>query len=126
MPAAELPAPRTTVAESGGAPVVVLDRVTVRFGDGGGRFRRARTAPVDALSDVSLTVREGEFAVLVGPSGCGKTTLLRVVAGFARPATGTARVHDAAPVPGQGIGVVFQQPRLFPWRTVGGNRTCAL
>ncbi|GAA4962886.1 ABC transporter ATP-binding protein [Yinghuangia aomiensis] len=127
MPAAELPAPRTAAAaESDSAPVVAVDRVTVRFGDGGGRFRRARTAPVDALSDVSLTVREGEFAVLVGPSGCGKTTLLRVVAGFAQPTTGTARVHGAAPVPGRGVGVVFQQPRLFPWRTVGGNLAFAL
>lgn len=82
--------------------------------------------PVTVLDAVDLRVRAGEFVVLVGPSGCGKTTLLRVVAGFARPASGTALVRGAAPRPGRGAGVVFQQPRLFPWRTVGGNLGFAL
>ncbi|WP_435975384.1 ABC transporter ATP-binding protein [Streptomyces sp. Qhu_M48] len=76
-------------------------------------------APVTAVEDVSLTVAPGEFVVLVGPSGCGKTTLLRLVAGFERPASGTVRVSRKT-------GVVFQQPRLFPWRTVGGNLAFAL
>ncbi|WTS98377.1 ABC transporter ATP-binding protein [Streptomyces sp. NBC_00096] len=78
------------------------------------------------LDSVDLRVRAGEFVVLVGPSGCGKTTLLRVIAGFARPDSGSALVGGAAPRPGHGAGVVFQQPRLFPWRTVGGNLGFAL
>ncbi|MBD0710885.1 ABC transporter [Streptomyces sp. CBMA291] len=90
---------------------MALDGVSVRYGP-------ARN-PVTAVGDVSLTVAPGEFVVLVGPSGCGKTTLLRLMAGFERPAAGTVGVHRKT-------GVVFQQPRLFPWRTVAGNLAFAL
>ncbi|MGW7069019.1 ABC transporter ATP-binding protein [Streptomyces sp. NPDC054855] len=90
---------------------IELSGVSVRYG--------TAKEPVTAVSDVSLTVETGEFVVLVGPSGCGKTTLLRLVAGFERPATGTVQVRRK-------VGVVFQQPRLFPWRTVGGNLSFAL
>ncbi|MCF2525737.1 ABC transporter ATP-binding protein [Yinghuangia soli] len=114
----------TAATEARAAHAVVLDRITVRYGDAR-RGRRGR-APVTAVSDVSLTLDRGEFVVLVGPSGCGKTTLLRIVAGFERPAEGTATTHGEAPTPGRGTGVVFQQPRLFPWRTVGGNLAFAL
>ncbi len=81
---------------------------------------------VHALGPVSITVPPGEFLVLVGASGCGKSTLLRLVAGFEQPSSGIVRVSGAAPVPGRTAGVVFQQPRLFPWRTVGGNVDAAL
>ncbi|RAJ35799.1 taurine transport system ATP-binding protein [Kitasatospora sp. SolWspMP-SS2h] len=101
------------------SPAVALDRITVRYGGTRGRRRAGRE--VTAVHDVSLTVAEGEFVVLVGPSGCGKTTLLRVVAGFEPAVEGGALVHGAPPRPGRGTGLVFQQPRLFPWRTVGGN-----
>jgi taurine transport system ATP-binding protein len=76
---------------------------------------------VTAVGPVDLTVPEGEFLVLVGASGCGKSTLLRLIAGFEQPTAGTVRTGNAAPVPGRGAGVVFQQPRLLPWKTVGGN-----
>lgn len=82
--------------------------------------------PVAALGPISLTVPPGAFLVLVGASGCGKSTLLRLVAGFERPTSGTVRTGGAEPVPGRGAGVVFQQPRLFPWKTVGGNVELAL
>jgi taurine transport system ATP-binding protein len=81
---------------------------------------------VAAVGPVDLTVPPGEFLVLVGASGCGKSTLLRLIAGFEQPTGGTVRVGGTAPVPGRGAGVVFQQPRLFPWRTVGGNIELAL
>ncbi|MFZ3468538.1 ABC transporter ATP-binding protein [Streptomyces sp. 4.24] len=97
---------------------VELSGVSVRYG--------SAKQPVTVLDGVDLRVRAGEFVVLVGPSGCGKTTLLRVIAGFARPAAGSALVRGATPRPGRGAGVVFQQPRLFPWRTVGGNLGFAL
>ncbi|MFF4873789.1 ABC transporter ATP-binding protein [Streptomyces sp. NPDC090109] len=112
MSAAERVSP--SGAGTGAAPGsadVELSGVGVRYG--------TAKAPVVAVSDVSLTVAPGEFVVLVGPSGCGKTTLLRLVAGFERPATGSVEVRRK-------VGVVFQQPRLFPWRTVGGNLAFAL
>jgi NitT/TauT family transport system ATP-binding protein len=75
-----------------------------------------------ALSDVSLSVAEGEFMAIVGPSGCGKTTLLNVVAGLLRY-DGGAVVIDGARIDGPGVdrAVVFQQSSLLPWRTVAGN-----
>jgi taurine transport system ATP-binding protein len=79
-----------------------------------------------ALGPIDLTVPEGEFLVLVGASGCGKSTLLRLIAGFERPTAGTVLTAGAPPVPGRGAGLVFQQPRLFPWKTVGGNVELAL
>ncbi|MBO3749952.1 ABC transporter ATP-binding protein [Streptosporangiaceae bacterium NEAU-GS5] len=81
---------------------------------------------VTALGPISLSVRPGSFVVLVGASGCGKSTLLRLIAGFERPTSGAVRVGGREPVPGAGAGVVFQQPRLFPWKTVGGNVDLAL
>lgn len=97
---------------------VELAGVSVRYG--------SAKQPVTVLDAVDLRIRAGEFVVIVGPSGCGKTTLLRVIAGFARPDSGSALVRGAAPRPGRGAGLVFQQPRLFPWRTVGGNLGFAL
>ena len=81
---------------------------------------------VTALGPVDLDVDPGAFLVLVGASGCGKSTLLRLVAGFEEPTSGEVRVSGSAPTPGVTSGVVFQQPRLFPWRTVGGNVDLAL
>ncbi|MFT4125674.1 MAG: ABC transporter ATP-binding protein [Gordonia sp. (in: high G+C Gram-positive bacteria)] len=95
-----------------------LHQVTQRYGSGD----RATTA----VGPVDLDVAPGEFLVLVGASGCGKSTLLRLIAGFEKPTAGEVTVSGAAPVPGHSSGVVFQQPRLFPWRTVGGNIDLAL
>jgi taurine transport system ATP-binding protein len=85
-----------------------------------------RQAPVHALGPVDIEVAPGEFLVLVGASGCGKSTLLRLIAGFERPSDGAVTVSGAEPEPGASAGVIFQQPRLFPWRTVGGNVELAL
>ncbi|MBU2665389.1 ABC transporter ATP-binding protein [Actinoplanes bogorensis] len=93
---------------------IELSEVVHRYGD------------VTAVGPISLTVPEGEFLVLVGASGCGKSTLLRLIAGFEEPTFGTVRAAGEPPVPGRGAGLVFQQPRLFPWRSVGGNVALAL
>ncbi|GAB18163.1 putative ABC transporter ATP-binding protein [Gordonia effusa NBRC 100432] len=81
---------------------------------------------VTAVGPVDLDVPPGEFLVLVGASGCGKSTLLRLIAGFEQATIGDVAVSGGSPVPGVTSGVVFQQPRLFPWQTVGGNIDLAL
>jgi taurine transport system ATP-binding protein len=95
---------------------------------GGVRIRDVahRYGDVTALGPVDLDVEPGAFLVLVGASGCGKSTLLRLIAGFESPTEGRVQVAGAEPTPGVSAGVVFQQPRLFPWRTVGGNVELAL
>jgi NitT/TauT family transport system ATP-binding protein len=67
-----------------------------------------------ALTDVNLTIPDGQFISLVGPSGCGKSTLLAIIAGLDKASTGQVSVGSAP-------GVVFQEPALFPWRTVRDN-----
>lgn len=81
-----------------------------------------RDGRITALQDISFTVREGEFAAVVGPSGCGKSTLLKLLAGLMPPSVGEA-VLRGTPITGprRDIGVVFQSPVLFPWRTVLHN-----
>jgi NitT/TauT family transport system ATP-binding protein len=75
-----------------------------------------------ALSDISMTVADGEFVSIVGPSGCGKSTLLYMVGGFVMPSTGCLHVMGK-PItgPGPDRGPVFQEFALFPWKTVLGN-----
>jgi NitT/TauT family transport system ATP-binding protein len=79
-------------------------------------------AALQVLDGVDLTVAPGEFVALLGPSGCGKSTLLRLVAGLEPATTGTLS-QDGAPItrPDPSRIVVFQDPTLFPWRTVWDN-----
>ena len=76
----------------------------------------ASGARLEVLSDIAFTLAEGDVAAFVGPSGCGKTTMLRILAGLDRGFEGT--INGAAP--GR-IGMVFQEPRLLPWRTAEAN-----
>ncbi len=78
--------------------------VSMRFPDG-----------TEALDDVSFDVDKGEFVTIVGPSGCGKSTLLKIASGLLKASTGTVGVDPA------GIGYVFQDATLLPWRTVWRN-----
>jgi len=78
-----------------------------------------------ALKDISLTVTDGEFMVLVGPSGCGKTTLLRLIAGFEQPDSGMVWIggRDVTDEPPRrrGLAMVFQSYALFPHLKVFDN-----
>ncbi len=75
-----------------------------------------------AVDDVSLSIQEGEFVVIVGPSGCGKTTFMNTFAGLVRPAKGTVSMDGEEIIgPSAERGVVFQQFALFPWKTVYEN-----
>ncbi len=83
-----------------------------------------------AVQDISLAIDEGERVVMVGPSGCGKTTVLRLLAGFLAPDSGTISI-DGAVVAADGrnlrppekrhLGMVFQDLALWPHLTVTGN-----
>jgi NitT/TauT family transport system ATP-binding protein len=70
------------------------------------------------LQGINLQIAKGSFVALLGPSGCGKSTLLRLIAGLNRPTQGSVEVVHAE---GPGLSVVFQEPRLLPWRTVVDN-----
>jgi NitT/TauT family transport system ATP-binding protein len=86
-------------------------------------------APVHALSNINLTIGQGEFVSLIGPSGCGKTTLLRVIADLEPITSGQVLVNGLTPHEARlarAYGYVFQAPALFPWRTVLGNVTLPL
>jgi spermidine/putrescine transport system ATP-binding protein len=78
-----------------------------------------------ALKDVSLTIRKGEFFSLLGPSGCGKTTLLRLIAGFDDPGRGDILLDDASilalPSNERHVNTVFQSYALFPHLSVFEN-----
>ncbi len=96
-------------------PSLAIRDVSLRFRLKGGR-------EITALDDISLTVHDREFAVIVGPSGCGKSSLLRMVAGLQRASAGEIRLDDrAVTAPGRDRGMVFQSYTLFPWLSVRKN-----
>ncbi len=79
-------------------------------------FRTASGQTRVVLHDVAFSLRQGEICALLGPSGCGKTTLLRILSGLDPDFEGRVRL----PSPHR-IGMVFQEPRLLPWRSVAQN-----
>jgi putative spermidine/putrescine transport system ATP-binding protein len=95
-----------------------LDRVTRRFAGAGGHA-------FAALSELTLTVRRGEFICLLGPSGCGKSTALNCIAGLMQLSGGSIWLDeqriDTLPPEKRGFGMVFQNYALFPHMTVAKN-----
>jgi NitT/TauT family transport system ATP-binding protein len=106
-------------AESGSLPqrlAIDVRNVSLTFETADGK--------VDALSNVSLQIAEGEFVSFIGPSGCGKTTMLRVIADLQQPTEGTLLVNGMSAEQARlarRYGYVFQAPALFPWRTIEKN-----
>jgi NitT/TauT family transport system ATP-binding protein len=79
-------------------------------------------ATLEVLSNIGLTIADGEFISIVGPSGCGKTTFLRIVAGLESASAGEVRIDgNLMRAPGIDRGFVFQSDCLLPWRTVLAN-----
>jgi NitT/TauT family transport system ATP-binding protein len=98
------------------APVVSASGLSLTF--------QTNDGPVNALSDVNLTIGKGEFVSFIGPSGCGKTTFLRVIADLEKPTEGTILVNGMTPTAARetrAYGYVFQAAALFPWRTIERN-----
>ncbi|MBR2697375.1 MAG: ABC transporter ATP-binding protein [Clostridia bacterium] len=93
--------------------MIQLTDIVVRFGD------------FEALHNINVHVKEGEFFTFLGPSGCGKTTTLRTITGFIEPAGGTVRMQGQdithVPIEKRNIGIVFQSYALFPTMTVRDN-----
>ena len=93
--------------------IITIDHVDKYYGD------------FQAIKDVSLQIKAGEFFTLLGPSGCGKTTLLRMIAGFNTIEKGEIRFDDAVinhvPTYRRNIGMVFQSYAIFPHLTVRQN-----
>jgi NitT/TauT family transport system ATP-binding protein len=95
------------------APIAIaVSHVSKAYSDGRSRIR--------ALDDVSLDIAEGEFVCLLGASGCGKSTLLNLISGLYATSEGVIETGDHR------IGVVFQDPALFPWLTVARNVDTAM
>jgi ABC-type Fe3+/spermidine/putrescine transport system ATPase subunit len=112
-PLARKPGPAGQDPVEAATPLLSVIGVSRRFGD------------VTALDDVTLDIRQGEFFALLGPSGCGKTTLLRILAGFETPDTGTVTLDGAdllrlAPHR-RPVNLMFQSYALFPHMTVAKN-----
>ena len=86
------------------------------------RFRTPTGAAYTALRDLKLSVAPGEFCAIVGPTGCGKSTTLSLISGLERVSEGEVLVNGA-PVRGigDGIGFMFQNDAVFPWKSVLGN-----
>ena len=89
-------------------------------------FNSGKANQVDALHDVSLVVKPGEFVSLIGPSGCGKSTLLRLIADLTQPSSGSIAINGKPAKQArldQDYGMAFQQAGLFDWRKVARRAT---
>ncbi|MBR0406601.1 MAG: ABC transporter ATP-binding protein [Clostridia bacterium] len=93
--------------------MIELKNIVVKFGD------------FEALHNINVDVKQGEFFTFLGPSGCGKTTTLRTITGFIEPVSGTVNVNGKdithVPIEKRNIGIVFQSYALFPTMTVYDN-----
>jgi NitT/TauT family transport system ATP-binding protein len=107
---------KATAVPDKAAPVIEVNHAGLTF--------MTNDGPVEALTDINLTVGRGEFISLIGPSGCGKTTLLRLIADLEKPTAGTITVNGVTPEEARlkrAYGYVFQAAALYPWRNIARN-----
>jgi NitT/TauT family transport system ATP-binding protein len=110
MTSATLDTPRTTMTTD----AITIENLNVTFS--------SKRSTVNALTDIDLTVAEGEFVSIAGPSGCGKSTLLKVVAGLTDSTSGLVSLRGRqVRGPQREIGYVFQRAALLEWRSVRKN-----
>ena len=98
------------------SPVIDINKLSLTF--------KTSDGDVHALSDIDLSVGQGDFVSFIGPSGCGKTTLLRVIADLEQATAGTISVNGMTPEQARlarAYGYVFQAAALYPWRTIAKN-----
>jgi len=117
------PAATKRTADAGAELISATKRLAVDVRNVSLTFETA-DGKIDALSNVSLQVADGEFVSFIGPSGCGKTTMLRVIADLQQPTSGTLLVNGMSAEQARlarRYGYVFQAPALFPWRTIEKN-----
>jgi len=102
-------------------------RGAIRLTDIAVTFPTREEGPLVALDGPDLAISGGEVVALIGPNGCGKSTLLRVIAGLLSPTRGSALLDgDEITGPDSRVGLVFQEPRLLPWRSAAANITFPL
>ncbi len=90
-------------------------------------FPRRDGGRLEVLAGLDLVIPGGGIVALIGPNGCGKSTILRVIAGLLTPDAGQATLDgEAIDGPDARIGLVFQEPRLLPWRSAADNITYPL
>jgi NitT/TauT family transport system ATP-binding protein len=95
-------------------PILEVENLHAAYADRRGDLR--------VLHDLNFAVPAGQFVCVLGPSGSGKSTLLRILAGLLAPASGVVKLNgQAVPGPQAGVGMVFQDANLMPWRTVHEN-----
>lgn len=96
------------------AETVTLTQVSKTF--------RTQQTELPVLEQIQLEIAGGEFLAVLGPSGCGKSTLLRLIAGLERPSTGSVQLgKQVVSEVDARCALMFQEPRLFPWKTVAAN-----
>ncbi|MBC8508790.1 MAG: ABC transporter ATP-binding protein [Anaerolineales bacterium] len=95
-------------------PILSVQNLSAVFSDGNGDLQ--------ALDELSFSVQRQEFVCVIGPSGCGKSTLLRILGGLLQPTRGSVTFRgELLTGPRRGVGFVFQNSNLMPWRSVFDN-----
>ncbi len=98
-----------------GETIVSVERMSVVY--------QSSRGPIQAVTNLNMKLKAGEFISILGPSGCGKSTLLSVLAGLRRASSGIVTLFDEVMEgnPHRNVGIVFQRPTLLPWETVLEN-----